>query len=168
MTRFADADFQFELRQEIYRRTQGERERAADYFPCMISLFDRLISKFTTQEENSFIYRNILPRYQLVIPREIIFSSAHFQKIAVSMEKTYLVSKIFRPHPLPARSLLPGLAYKDPSRFKSKESILVLNETEEVDNDYSDLLENLLALKESKPSSQISKSNSKLVNLYNS
>ena len=93
------------------------------------------------------------------------------QKIAVSTEKTYLVSKSFTSPPLPERSLLPGLAYKNPSRLKSKEnkeSILLLNETEEVDNDCSDLLENLLALKESKSSSQISKTNSKLVNLNNS
>ena len=142
-SRFSDADFQFELRQEIYRRTEGERERAADYFTCMISLFDRVIPRFTIQEKISFIHRNILPRYQLVIPRETIFSLAHFQKIAVSIEKIYLVSKSFRPPPLPERSLLPDLAYKDPSRFKSKEnkeSILLLNETEEVDNDCSNVL----------------------------
>ena len=35
-TRFGDPDFQFELRQEIHKRTQGEKESVADYLTCII------------------------------------------------------------------------------------------------------------------------------------
>ena len=35
-SRFVDLDFQFELRQEIHRRTQGEREPAADYLTLVM------------------------------------------------------------------------------------------------------------------------------------
>ena len=68
-TRFGDADFQFELRQEMYRLTQGELESVADYLTSMMALFDRVIPGLTESEEVSFALRNLLPRIQLLIPR---------------------------------------------------------------------------------------------------
>ena len=60
--RFGDMDFQFEMRQEIHRRTQGERKRVADYLTCMRSLFDRVIPGLSESEEVSYAHRNLLPR----------------------------------------------------------------------------------------------------------
>ncbi|XP_032673064.1 activity-regulated cytoskeleton associated protein 1-like [Odontomachus brunneus] len=40
--RFGDPDYQFALRDEIMRRTQGEQEPVADYLTCLLGLFGRL------------------------------------------------------------------------------------------------------------------------------
>ena len=60
-SRFGDSDFQLQLRQEIHRRTQGEREPAADYLMCMMALFNRLEPRMTEAEELSYADRNLLP-----------------------------------------------------------------------------------------------------------
>lgn len=51
--RFSNPDFQFELSQEIHRRTQGEYESVADYLTCMLSLFDRVSPRFTESDESA-------------------------------------------------------------------------------------------------------------------
>ena len=41
--RFSDSDFQFELRQEIHQRTQGEKESVSDYLTCMRAILETII-----------------------------------------------------------------------------------------------------------------------------
>ena len=62
-SRFDDLEFQLELRQEIHHRTQGERERVADFITCMISFFDRVVPRLSEEKEISFVHRNLLPRF---------------------------------------------------------------------------------------------------------
>ena len=164
-SRFGDPEFQFELRQEIHHRTQGERERVGDFITCMISLFDRVVPRLSEEEEISFVHRNVLPRFELIITRQNIFSLTQFEKIAVSVEKSLLLSKTYRPPSSPERSLLPDLAYGEPFHFKTrnnKELISFLNE-QDVSKEHGELIETLLALKESKSIPQNSPINAKNV-----
>jgi len=54
--RFGDPDFQFALRDEILRQTQGEHESVADYLTYMQALFDRLSPPWSLAEQLN--YRN--------------------------------------------------------------------------------------------------------------
>ena len=54
--RFGDSDFQFELRQEIHQRTQGERESVSDFLTCMRTMFDKLIPLMSEAEEISYAH----------------------------------------------------------------------------------------------------------------
>ena len=65
--RFSDPDYQFEFRQGIYQRTQGERESVSDYLTCMRAMFDKLTPPLTESGEKSYAYRNLLPRLHLAI-----------------------------------------------------------------------------------------------------
>ena len=130
-SRFGDSDFQFELRQEVHRRTQGEREPVADYLTCMIALFDRLEPRMTEAEELSYAHRNLLPRLQLAIPRGGAVNLTHLKQLAVSAEKTYRVAKAYKPPPTPERSLLPSLAYREPrgrNMDRRRENIAFMDE----------------------------------------
>ena len=87
------------------------------------------------------------------------------EKIAVSVQKSLLLSKIYRPPLCPERSFLPDLAYRKPFRFKTrnnKELISFLNE-QEVSKEPGELIKTLLALKESKSIPQNSQINAKNV-----
>ena len=106
-------DFQFELRQEIHRRTQGERERVADYLTCMTSLFDRVIPGLFEWEEVSYAHRNLLPRLHLAVHRADVLEFVHLEVLATAAEKNYRVDGSFRPPPPADRSLIPNLAYRD-------------------------------------------------------
>lgn len=113
--RFSDPDFQFELTQEVHRRTQGEHESVADYLTCMLALFDRVSPRLSESDEISYAHRNLLPRLHLTIQRSTIRSYAQLETVAVAAEKAFRVARAFRPPPRPERSLLPDLAYRDPT-----------------------------------------------------
>ncbi|EFN78617.1 hypothetical protein EAI_04854, partial [Harpegnathos saltator] len=65
--RFGDPDFQFALRDQILRRTQGEHEPVADYLTCMRGLFGRLDPPWSEVELMNYAHRNMLPRLQIAV-----------------------------------------------------------------------------------------------------
>ena len=67
--RFSDPDFQFHLRQKIYRLTQGERESVSEYVTYMRALFDKSTPPLIESEEISYTHRNLLPKLHLTIHR---------------------------------------------------------------------------------------------------
>lgn len=146
-SRFVDPDFQFELRQEVYRRTQGERESVSDFITCMLSLFDRIVPRLSVDEELSFVHRNLLPRFQMIIPRQNLVSISQLEKIAKSVEKSHSLSRVFRPPPTPEKSLLPDLAYREPSRSRNQHNKESLNLIKENNLDIDSLLDSLWLLK---------------------
>lgn len=115
----------------------------------MLTLFDRVVPRLSAEEELSFVHRNLLPRFQMIIPRQIINSIAQLERTAKSIEKSHLLSKTYRPPPTPEKSLLPDVAYKEPmrSRNQNKEFVHSINENK---FDIDSLLETLLVIKESK------------------
>lgn len=110
--RFGDPDFQFALRDEILRRTQGETEPLADYLTCIRALFDRLNPKWTEEEQLNYAHRNMLPRFQIAIMREDLTNFDAFEQLARRVEKSFRAVQGYRPPPNPERSLFPDLAYR--------------------------------------------------------
>ena len=117
--RFGDSDFQFEIRQEIHQRTQGEKESVSDYLTCMRVMFDRLNPRMTESEEISYAHRNLIPRLHLAINRNDINDFTHLEYLANTAQKSYRIARSYKPPPTPERSLLPDLAYKDPKNKRT-------------------------------------------------
>ena len=111
--RFGNSDFQFELRQEMYKRTQGEKESVSDYLTCMRAMFDTLISRLPTSEDVSYAHRNLLPRLHLNIRRADVVDFVRLELLAMAAVKSYRVARNYRPPPPPERSLLSDLAYRE-------------------------------------------------------
>lgn len=140
--RFSDPDYQFELMQDIHRRTQGEYESVADFLTCMLSMFDKLSPRLTEYEEINFAHRNLLPRLHLTIPRNSISNFAQFEHMAVSIEKSFRVAQSYQPPPKPEGTLLPDLAYHGPSRTitRRREQFNLLDENISDEDDLDTLL----------------------------
>ncbi|EFN71278.1 hypothetical protein EAG_11517, partial [Camponotus floridanus] len=68
--RFGDPDYQYALRDEIFRRTQGEYETAADYLTCLRALLSRMTPPWPLEEQLNFAHRNMLPRLQIAIRQQ--------------------------------------------------------------------------------------------------
>ena len=117
--RFGGSDFQFELRQEIHQRTQGEKESVSDFLTCMRTMFDKLIPPMSEAEEISYAHRNLLPRLHLAINRNEIDDFTHLEYLANAAQKSYRVARSYKPPPSPEHSLLSDLAYKDSKSRKT-------------------------------------------------
>lgn len=115
-TRFSDPDYQFALRDEICRRTQGEHEPVADYISCMLALFDRLSPPWTLYEQLEYAHRNMLPRLQVAVLRDNVTDFETLELLARRVERSYNIAKTYRAPPLPEQSLCPELAYQPPPR----------------------------------------------------
>ena len=126
--RFGDSGFQFELRQEIHLRTQGERESVSDYLTCMRAMFDKLKPRMSEAEEVSYAHRNLLPRLHLAVHLQEVEDYVHLEYLANKAQKSYHAVKSYKPPPVPERSLLPDLAYKDPNYRRSEKRPNILRE----------------------------------------
>ncbi|EFN62561.1 hypothetical protein EAG_04420, partial [Camponotus floridanus] len=85
-TRFGDPDFQFALREEIMRRTQGEHESVTDFFSCLRAMFDRLSPSWTESEQVSSAFRNLLLRFQQSIRRNEVGNLDALEDLATRVE----------------------------------------------------------------------------------
>ena len=90
-----------------------------------MTLFDRVVPNSSDSEEVSFAHRNLLPRLQLHIPRQNFSTFFHLEQLSVAAVKSIRVAKLFRPSPVPERSLLPDLAYKDKPRNRDRQRELI-------------------------------------------
>ena len=120
-----------------------------------MALFDRVVPNFSESEEVSFAHRNLLPRLQLLIPRQNVFTFSHLEQLSVAAEKSIRVAKLFRPPPVPERSLLPDLAYKDNkprNRDRQRELISLLEESNfDLKNPAENLIHKFFLAKENTP-----------------
>lgn len=136
-TRFGDSDLQFEIKQEIKNRTQGENEKVSTYLVKMWTLLDRVDPPYSEAEEISCALRNMLPRLQTSIHRSEIHTREDLDDVAIAVEKRFRVAKHFRPPPTPERSLFPDLAYRE-SRTraipKKKENLHIVEEYSDEDS----------------------------------
>ncbi|KAL6418197.1 hypothetical protein ACFW04_012280 [Cataglyphis niger] len=98
--RFGDPDFQFALRDEITRQTQGEQESVADYL--------------TAAEQISYAFRNMLPRLQIAMRREEVDDLDALEDLATRIEASHQLAQRYRAPPTPDKSLFPDLAYRSP------------------------------------------------------
>ncbi|XP_077270206.1 uncharacterized protein LOC143901656 [Temnothorax americanus] len=113
-TRFGDPDFQFALRDEIMRRTQGEHETATDYLTCLNTLFDRLSPPWSEEEKVGYAHRHLRPRLQTQIPRDSVHDMDALERWAARAEASSRAAQNYRAPPTPERSFFPDLAYRAP------------------------------------------------------
>lgn len=113
-TRFGDPDFQFALRDEIIRRTQGEQESVADYITCLRAMFDRLAPPWSDAEQVSYAFRNLLPRLQIAMRRDEVEDLDALEDVATRVEGSHQLAHRYRAPPTPEKSLFPDLAYRSP------------------------------------------------------
>ncbi|KMQ85095.1 hypothetical protein RF55_16565 [Lasius niger] len=128
--RFGDPDFQFALRDEIMRRTQGEHEPVADYLTCINALCDRLSPPWSEAEKVNYAFRNMLPRLKIAVRREEAEDMDVLEDLATRAESSYATTHPYRAPPTPEKSLFPDLAYRPPrsaNRSKHNESIASLD-----------------------------------------
>ncbi|KAL6419699.1 hypothetical protein ACFW04_011264 [Cataglyphis niger] len=112
--RFGDPDFQFALRDEITRRTQGEQESVADYLTCLRAMYDRLSPPWSAAEQISYALRNMLPRLQIAMRREEVDDLDALEDLATRIEASHQLAQRYRAPPTPDKSLFPDLAYRSP------------------------------------------------------
>ncbi|XP_070155191.1 uncharacterized protein [Polyergus mexicanus] len=113
-TRFGDPDFQFALRDEVIRRTQGEQESVADYITCLRAMFDRLAPPWSDAEQVSYAFRNLLPRLQIAMRRDEVEDLDALEDVATRVEGSHQLAHRYRAPPTPEKSLFPDLAYRSP------------------------------------------------------
>ncbi|XP_043285560.1 uncharacterized protein [Venturia canescens] len=109
--RFGDPDYQYALREEIMRRTQGLEEPVADYLTCLRGLFSRLQPPWDEAQQIQHAHRNLIPRLHVAIQRDDVFDFDSFEHVAVRVEKSFQTSRSYRAPPAPNQSLCPELAY---------------------------------------------------------
>lgn len=112
---FADPDYQLALREEISRRTQGDRESVRDYFSNMRGYFNRLLPRWSELEKVRHLHRMMLPVYQLGIPLRPGLTMDELEMSAMRQEKIYDSTSERRPPPRPEHSICPSLAFRAPS-----------------------------------------------------
>ncbi|XP_011859141.1 PREDICTED: uncharacterized protein LOC105556658 [Vollenhovia emeryi] len=115
-SRFGATDFQYALREEIMKRTQGEQEAVADYLTCLAAMFDRLTPPWPLEEQLNHALRNMLSRVQLAIHREEVRDFRALEQLATRYERACLAAKHYRAPPTPENSLFPDLAYRPPKK----------------------------------------------------
>jgi len=113
-TRFGDPDYQYALRDEIFRRTQGEHEAAVDYLTCLRALFSRMSPPWPVAEQLNLAHRNMLPRLQIAIRRTEFADFQTLEYLATRVERSFLAEKNYRPPLPPEQSIFPDLAYRAP------------------------------------------------------
>ena len=115
-SRFGKPDFQFALRDEVMRRTQGEHESVADFLTCMQGMFDRLSPPWRLEEQLNYARRNMLPRLQIAVHRQDFRDFETLEYLATRIEQSYDAAKHYRAPPSADRSVLPDLAYRPPKK----------------------------------------------------
>lgn len=111
--RFSDPDYQIALREEISRRTQGDRESALSYLGCMNGLFARLNPAWTEWERVRYAHRNMLPVYRVVIQLHDRLTMRDLERAVARQEQILRSVGTRRAPPRPEASLCPGFAYWD-------------------------------------------------------
>jgi len=112
--RFGDPDYQYALRDEIFRRTQGEHEAAVDFLTCLRALFSRMSPPWSVTEQLNLAHRNMLPRLQIAIRRTEFADFPTLEYLATRVERSFLAEKNYRPPLPPEQSIFPDLAYRAP------------------------------------------------------
>lgn len=122
---FGNPDFQFALRDEAARRTQGEHEPFAEYLTYMLALFDRMSPPWSLDEQLGYVYRNMLSRYRVAVDREDIPDFATLERRVTRVERSYESAKTYRAPPTAEQSIFPELAYKPPKKEQRTATLAV-------------------------------------------
>ena len=78
-------------------------------------MFDRLDPQLQKDKQIDIAVRNMLPRFQIAFANVVFQNWAHLERIAVRIERTYINARNYKAPPSFGDSLLPQLAFQDPS-----------------------------------------------------
>ncbi|XP_066600140.1 uncharacterized protein [Prorops nasuta] len=109
-SRFGGPNIQFNLRQEISKRTQGEGELVADYLVCMRSMLGRLTPPWPEREWIWMAYKNMVPRLQPAIDIDSIRTFEALENRACRVEEAVRATQTYCAPPPPDRTMYPELA----------------------------------------------------------
>lgn len=111
---FLPYDYEYELWEEIRRRTQGAKEKVIVYISVMENLFNRLGQAKPNEDARiKMIQRNLLPYIQTQLILQNIGSISELTTLARTIEETAVRAEKFCPPPTNYKSLLePDLAYR--------------------------------------------------------
>lgn len=114
---FQPYDYEFDLMEEIRRRTQGTKERVVTYIAAMENLFNKLGStKPSEWTRVKLIRRNLLPYLQTQLALESVETVSELIRLCRTIEETAVRSQKYMPPPTNYRQLLePELAYHKPT-----------------------------------------------------
>lgn len=135
---FQPYDYEYELWEEIRKRTQGGREKVIVFISSMENLFNRLgTSKPREKDRVKMIQRNLLPYIQSQLTLQTINTIPELIKLARSVEETATRTEKFCPPPTNYKSLLePDLAYRKSTSYipSSKVSAIEVSKSLGQDN----------------------------------
>lgn len=117
--RFGDPDYEYALRDEIARRTQGESEPVTEYITCLRALLERVRPPWPLAEQLDQVHRNMLPRLRRGVRRHEFRDFGELEEAALRFERDDNAEKNYRSPLPPEQSMFPELAYRGP-RTKHK------------------------------------------------
>nr|CAI5832339.1 unnamed protein product [Callosobruchus analis]CAI5851917.1 unnamed protein product [Callosobruchus analis] len=110
---FQPYDYEYELWDEIRRRTQGSQERVVTYAIVMENLFRKLSSPVSESTKVNMIRRNLLPYIHTQLALHQVTSVSQLTALARAIEEAHLRAQKYQPPPTNARGLMePELRYK--------------------------------------------------------
>lgn len=120
---FLPYDYEYDLREEINRRSQGSEEKIAIYVSVMEGLFSRLSQKPDEMERVRMIRRNLLPTYQRALAFHSITSISDLINLGSKWEEANNRASRFKPPPLNQSHLIgPDLTYQPHSDGRGRSS----------------------------------------------
>lgn len=129
---FQPYDYEFDLMEEIRKRTQGSKERVVSFVSAMENLFKKLgINKPQESARVKMIRRNLLPYLQNQLALHQISTIAELTRLCKAVEETEVRTQKFQPPPTNYRQLLePELAYKKPVSHAGNHLVAPIKATE--------------------------------------
>lgn len=137
---FQPYDYEFDLMEEIRRRTQGSKERVVTYIAAMENLFKKLgLSRPNEAMRVKLIRRNLLPYIQTQLALHYTDTITELTAVCKSIEETAVRTQKFQPPPTNYRQLLePELAYRKPaSNYYTANQSVARIEANDVPSSYS-------------------------------
>lgn len=114
---FQPYNYEYDLWEEIRRRSQGAKERVVVYISSMENLFNKLgVKKPSEDVRIDMIRRNLLPYIQGQLALQTITTISELLRLSRAVEETSQRMARFSPPPTNYRQLLePELAYRNPN-----------------------------------------------------
>ena len=110
--RFFNYDFAARVREQIFNRTQGQKESVDDYLTYLRGLIAMLRDKVPLAEQLDWAYRGLRPEFKKVIRKFEFRDFNELTQIGRSWEMAWAAAKEYRPPPSPENSFLPEFAYR--------------------------------------------------------
>lgn len=130
---FQPYDYEFELWDEIRRRTQGTHEKVINYVSVMQNLFNKLTNSPSEYTRVSIIRRNLLPYIQTPLALQHIDNVSQLIHFSRAIEETEYRTRSFCPPPTNYKQLIePELAYHKPVSSHLNSQCNVMSDTETV------------------------------------